>query len=58
LAIAATKQSVGDRVGIMNDAMALATANLAKLSSALTLIEGLIGETECKQSSTYDFNYS
>ncbi|KAJ7290031.1 leucyl aminopeptidase [Mycena rebaudengoi] len=46
LAIAATKQSVGDRVGIMNDAMALATANLAKLSSALTLIEGLIGETE------------
>ncbi|KAJ6565669.1 peptidase family M1-domain-containing protein [Mycena sp. CBHHK59/15] len=46
LAVAAAKGNISDRVGLMNDAMALATANLAKLSSALTLIDGFAGETE------------
>lgn len=40
--------SLDDRIGLVHDAMALSKAGLAKLSSALTLVDGLKGETECK----------
>lgn len=38
--------SLNDRIGLVHDAMALSKAGFAKLSSALTLIDGLKGETE------------
>ncbi|KAG5354173.1 hypothetical protein C0989_003686 [Termitomyces sp. Mn162] len=38
--------SLNDRVGLVHDAMALSKAGLAKLSSALTLIDGLKNEKE------------
>ncbi|KAJ7479467.1 leucyl aminopeptidase [Mycena latifolia] len=44
LALEVARVYVCDRVGLMNDAMALAKANLVKLSSALTLIDGFAGE--------------
>ena len=40
--------SLNDRIGLVHDAMALAKAGLAKMSSALTLLDGLKGETECQ----------
>jgi aminopeptidase 2 len=40
--------SLNDRIGLVHDAMALSKAGLAKLSSALTLVDGLKGETECE----------
>ncbi|KAJ6580508.1 peptidase family M1-domain-containing protein [Mycena vulgaris] len=46
MALEAAKGNICDRVGLMNDAMALAQAGLAKLSSALTLIDSFAGETE------------
>ncbi|KAJ7622861.1 hypothetical protein B0H17DRAFT_1151561 [Mycena rosella] len=46
LALEAAKGGICDRVGLMDDAMALAKANLAKLSNALTLIAKLAGETK------------
>ena len=39
-----------DRIGLVHDSMALSKAGLARLSSALTLIDGLKGETECESS--------
>jgi hypothetical protein len=39
---------LNDRIGLVHDAMALSKAGLAKLSSALTLLDGLKGETECQ----------
>ncbi|KAF9466381.1 leucyl aminopeptidase [Collybia nuda] len=38
--------SLDDRIGLVHDAMALSKAGLAKLSSALTLVDELKGETE------------
>ena len=38
--------SLNDRLGLMNDAMALSKAGLAKLSSALTMIDLWREETE------------
>lgn len=38
--------SLNDRIGLVHDAIALSKAGLAKLSSALTLLDGLKGETE------------
>ncbi|KAG6885073.1 hypothetical protein C0993_006152 [Termitomyces sp. T159_Od127] len=38
--------SLNDRIGLVHDAMALSKAGLAKLSSALTLIDGLKNEKE------------
>ncbi|KAF9463935.1 leucyl aminopeptidase [Collybia nuda] len=38
--------SLDDRIGLVHDVMALSKAGLANLSSALTLVEGLKGETE------------
>ena len=40
--------SLDDRLGLINDAMALSKAGQAKLSSALTLIDSWRGEKECK----------
>lgn len=40
--------SLDDRIGLVHDALALSKAGLAKLSSALTLLDGLKGEKECK----------
>lgn len=40
--------SVADRVGLINDAIALAKANLLKMSDALSLIYALRSEKECK----------
>jgi hypothetical protein len=40
--------SLNDRIGLVHDAMALSKAGLAKLSSAMTLVDGLKGETECE----------
>lgn len=40
--------SLNDRIGLVHDAIALSKAGLAKLSSALTLLDGLKGETECQ----------
>ncbi|KAJ7159076.1 leucyl aminopeptidase [Mycena crocata] len=45
-ALEAAKGNICDRVGLMNDAMALAKADMASLSSALTLIDAFAGETE------------
>ncbi|KAJ7105158.1 leucyl aminopeptidase [Mycena epipterygia] len=45
-ALEAAKHDICDRVGMMNDAMALAKADLAKLSSALTLMDSFAGEAE------------
>ena len=39
--------SLNDRLGLINDTMALSKAGLAKLSSALTMIDLWRGETEC-----------
>ena len=36
-----------DRIGLINDAPALAKAGLIKVSSVLTLIENFRNETEC-----------
>jgi len=38
--------SLNDRIGLVHDAMALSKAGLAKLSSAMTLVDGLKGERE------------
>jgi len=50
--------SLNDRIGLVHDAMALSKAGLAKLSSALTLVDVLRGEKECedafKHSNDYD----
>ncbi|KAJ7066128.1 leucyl aminopeptidase [Mycena amicta] len=46
LALASAKYDLRDRIGMMNDAMALAKAGFAPVSSALTLIEGLAGDSE------------
>jgi aminopeptidase 2 len=40
----------------VHDAIALSKAGLAKLSSALTLIDGLKGETECKSDPEISLN--
>ena len=40
--------SLDDRLGLINDVMALSKAGQAKLSSALTLIDSWRGEKECK----------
>ena len=40
--------SLNDRIGLVHDAMALSKAGLAKLSSALALVDGLKGETDCR----------
>ncbi|KAJ6532863.1 peptidase family M1-domain-containing protein [Mycena vulgaris] len=48
LALDAAKRDLCDRAGLMNDTMALAKSNLAKLSSALILIDGFMGETNSK----------
>ncbi|KAJ6480455.1 leucyl aminopeptidase [Mycena vitilis] len=45
-ALDAAKGNIADMLGLMNDAMALAKADLAKLTSALTLIDGFSRETE------------
>lgn len=37
-----------DRIGLINDAPALAKAGLTEVSSALTLIDNFRNETECK----------
>jgi aminopeptidase 2 len=39
--------SLNDRIGLVHDAMALSKAGLAKLSSALTLVDVLRNEKEC-----------
>ncbi|KAF7368890.1 Aminopeptidase [Mycena venus] len=46
LALEAAKGNISDMSGLMNDVMALAKADLAKLSSALTLMNGFAGTTE------------
>ncbi|KAJ7489700.1 leucyl aminopeptidase [Mycena galericulata] len=46
LALQAAKGNICDMVALLNDAMALAKAGLAKLSSALTLMDGFAGTTE------------
>ncbi|KAK7054156.1 aminopeptidase [Favolaschia claudopus] len=46
LALEAAKGDISDMSGLLNDAMALAQANLAKLSGALTLMSGFGGTTE------------
>jgi aminopeptidase 2 len=54
IAVEAAKQegtsvfSLNDRIGLVHDAMALSKAGLAKLSSAMTLVDGLKGERECE----------
>lgn len=48
LALEAAKVTTSDMAALMNDAMALAKADLAKLSSALTLMDGFAGTTECE----------
>lgn len=40
--------SLNDRIGLVHDAMALSKAGLAKLSSALTLVDVLREEKECE----------
>jgi hypothetical protein len=40
--------TLNDRIGLVNDTLALSKAGLAKLSSALTLVDGLKNETECE----------
>ena len=40
--------SLEDRLGLITDAMALSRAGLAKVTSALTLIDLWRGEKECK----------
>ena len=40
--------SLNDRLGLVHDTMALSRAGLAKLSSALTLVDKLKNEKECK----------
>jgi aminopeptidase 2 len=40
--------SVEDRMGLINDALALSKAGLLKLSNALTLIDALQNEQECE----------
>jgi aminopeptidase 2 len=40
--------SVADRVGLVNDAFALAKADLLKMSDALALSYALRSEKECK----------
>lgn len=40
--------TVEDRMGLVNDALALSKAALMKLSNALTLIDALRYEQECK----------
>jgi hypothetical protein len=47
--------SLNDRIGLVHDAMALSKSGLAKLSSALTLLDGLKGETECVNPATLHF---
>ena len=39
--------SLNDRIGLVHDAMALAQAGLAKVSSALNLVDVLRNEKEC-----------
>ncbi|KAJ7232633.1 peptidase family M1-domain-containing protein [Mycena haematopus] len=46
LSLEAAKGNSADMSGLLNDAMALAKANLAKLSGALTLMDGFAGTTE------------
>lgn len=46
--------SVDDRMGLVYDAMALSKAGLSKLSSALTLIDKLRNEKECKPNNHAD----
>ncbi|KAJ7699608.1 hypothetical protein B0H17DRAFT_1196227 [Mycena rosella] len=46
MALTAAKGDICDRVGLMDDAMALAKADLSEPSSALTLIDSFVGETE------------
>lgn len=43
--------SLEDRMGLVLDAMALSTAGLAKVSSALTLVDLWKTEKECKNAS-------
>ena len=45
--------SLEDRLGLVSDSIALSKAGLAKLSSALTLIEQLKGEKECQLSQIF-----
>ena len=40
--------SLNDRLGLIHDAMALSKAGLAKLSSAMTLVDKLKHEKECE----------
>ena len=42
--------SLNDRLGLLSDTMALSKAGMAKLSSALTLIDLWRGEKECTSS--------
>jgi hypothetical protein len=48
MALEAAKGDLCDRLGLLNDAIALAKANLAKLGSALTLMESFAAQGECK----------
>lgn len=41
--------SLDDRIGLVHDSMALSKAGLARLSSALTLVDSLKNEKECKR---------
>lgn len=45
--------SLNDRLGLVHDAMALSKAGLTKISSALSLVEKLKHEKECKSSSCW-----
>lgn len=45
--------SLNDRLGLIHDIMALSKAGLTKLSSAMTLVDKLKHEKECKLSSCW-----
>jgi aminopeptidase 2 len=40
--------SLSDKIGLINEVMALSKAGLCKLSGVLTMFEGLKNETECQ----------
>jgi hypothetical protein len=51
----AAKGIISDMSGLMNDAMAFAKADLAKLSTALTLMDGFAATEWCMSYIILDF---
>ena len=54
----AAKGNISDMSGLMNDVMALAKADLAKLSDALTLMDSFAGATECTYGAISGYPYA